>query len=144
MTLEIEAPVTPPPCTSAKLLAVTPSTAAANSIVQITSFRFVGFGCARVKDKTVVGGATHVPSRTSTLLAPWLAIAKSCTPSPLKSPNARSSGKFPPLSRVPEPKSTIPGSPALIKNLVVFVFSSAVAKSCFPSRLKSPITTVCG
>ena len=53
-------------------------------------------------------GPTPLPSNTETLLAPLLAVTRSCRPSPLKSPTAPDCGvdatvEFNAVNRVPEP-----------------------------------------
>src|SRR5436190_1075824 len=87
-----------------------------------------------------VGVATgiHCPSRIETEFEFWLAKAKSCFPSPLKSPIATETTTGPALTLV-EPLKPPKPSPRRIET--VPELKLATAKSCLPSALKSPIAT---
>ena len=65
-------------------------------------------------------------------------MARSCLPSPLKSPTATEKGLVPAPKLVAAPKLPVP-SPNKIDTL--FEFSLATARSCLPSPLKSPTAT---
>jgi hypothetical protein len=85
----------------------------------------------------------HPPSRIVTLLETAFAVARSCRPSPLKSPTATERGPVPTGSgeEAAAVKSPMP-SPSTIVTLLEPEF--AVARSCRPSPLKSPTATETG
>src|SRR5204863_2473052 len=91
-----------------------------------------------------VGTGIHCPRRIETAFEtkPALATAKSCLPSPSKSPIATERGPEPTLTSV-EPLKPPKPSPRRIETVVAEPLTPSMAKatSCLPSRLKSPIAT---
>src|SRR5438552_1304091 len=77
----------------------------------------------------------HYRRRTDTLFEVRLAVARSCLPSPLKSPTATEKGPKPAPKLVAALKLPAP-SPNKIDTL--FGVKLATARSCLPSPLKSP------
>src|SRR5580765_2541133 len=80
------------------------------------------------------------PNKTDTVPvhAPELAVARSCLPSPLKSPTATEKSGNPTKNAVAGPKLPVP-SPNEIET--VLELGPAVTRSCWPSPLKSPTAT---
>ena len=78
------------------------------------------------------------PNNTDTLFEPLLATARSCLPSPLKSPTATKKGPLPTLKLVaaPKPPAPLPSKSETLASPVL-----ATARSCLPSPLKSPTAT---
>src|SRR2546423_847325 len=85
----------------------------------------------------VGAGGIQTPRRIETFDEPWLAITKSCFPSPLRSPTAIESGLVPAeISGVAGDVKPPAPSPRRIETLLLVRF--AAAKSSLPSPLKSP------
>src|SRR5436309_7499474 len=78
------------------------------------------------------------PKKIDTLAELKLATARSCLPSPLKSPTATEKGLVPAPKLVAALKLPAP-SPKKIDTL--FELKLATARSCLPSPLKSPTAT---
>src|SRR5204862_4315912 len=86
-------------------------------------------------------GAPQIRNKIDTLAVPWLARARSCMPSPLKSPTATELGALPTPKLVGELKL-----PAPLPNKIDTLFGTklATARSCLLSPLKSPTITELG
>ena len=87
-----------------------------------------------------------LPSSTDTELALALAVARSCRPSPLKSPTATDCGPLPVAGEAAAVKVPSPMLPAPLPSSTdtVAALKLAVARSCRPSPLKSPTATPAG
>ena len=81
------------------------------------------------------------PSSTLTVSPPKSAVARSCAPSPLKSPTATAHGNGPVAKSVLTAK---PPLPVPSSTLAVLPLALAVARSCVPSPLKSPTAIATG
>src|SRR5437660_371776 len=94
---------------------------------------------------TMFGGGgvqvRHCRNKTDTLFEPSLAVARSCLPSPSKSPTATERGLLPTPKLLAAPKLPVP-SPNKIETLSELKL--ATARSCLPSPLKSPTATELG
>ena len=84
---------------------------------------------------------TQLPSRMDTLEEPSLAVARSCLPSPLKSPTATETGEVPTVKLVAVIKDPLP-VPSRMDTLLEPRL--AVARSLMPSPLKSPTAAETG
>src|ERR1043166_4043948 len=79
--------------------------------------------------------------RTDTSLEALFATARSCTPSPLKSPTATEKGFDPTVKFDGGPKLPVP---VPMRTDTLFVLKLGTARSCTPSPLKSPTATESG